>query len=408
MFCIGAIFKNEGPYILEWIAYHQAIGVDRFYIVDNISNDASSELLCDLHSAGIITRIEYKNENGVKPQLPAYKKIISQLKDDDKYIAFIDADEFIFLSNSSDDISSLINIFNDNDIGAVALNWAIYGSSKCISPRQDSLVIERFDHRAPQEFPANNHYKSVIRTDSLIDTGENAHFFKVNGKYVQTNLTEINKLTGLSETVCWDICRLNHYVVKSKNEFFSKKAARGRPSGKDSDLNEKFFNNHDINSVREQYPYSIISKIKDKIDILELYFPIKKNLMNNHSLYKSENNSGTCCVDNVTHDNGIVSITGWGVSKEKKSIHDIKIIINNERYMNHFLFEKVERHDLIQHNISDDTHCGFMISIDTKITFVNGITSISVHLLDNRKNSVCELNLGKNKDILKSVFPNLI
>ncbi|HBD0355695.1 TPA: glycosyltransferase family 2 protein, partial [Escherichia coli] len=61
MFCIGAIFKNEGPYILEWIAYHQSIGVDRFYIVDNVSNDTSSELLCDLHSLGIITRIEYKN-----------------------------------------------------------------------------------------------------------------------------------------------------------------------------------------------------------------------------------------------------------------------------------------------------------------------------------------------------------
>lgn len=408
MFCIGAIFKNERPYILEWIAYHQSIGVDRFYIVDNVSNDTSSELLCDLHSLGIITRIEYKNENGVKPQLPAYKKIIDELKEDDEYITFIDADEFIFLNDTTQDINAIVDIFNDSDIGAVALNWAIYGSSKCISPRQDSLVIERFDHRAPQDFPTNTHYKSVIRKNALIDTGENAHFFKVNGKYVQTNLTEINKLTGLSETVSWDICRINHYVIKSKTEFFSKKAARGRPSGKDSDLNEKFFNNHDINSIREQYPYSFISKVKDKIDDIESSLSIKKARINKHSLYKSENNSGTCCIDNVNHDDGVIVITGWAISKNKESLHDIKILINNDRFMNDFQFKKIERLDLREHNITNDTQCGFMISIDTKKTFSNGIISLSVHILDHTKKSICELNLGKHKNILNSAFPNLI
>ena len=36
---IGAIFKNEGPYILEWIAFHRAVGVDRFFIADNASDE---------------------------------------------------------------------------------------------------------------------------------------------------------------------------------------------------------------------------------------------------------------------------------------------------------------------------------------------------------------------------------
>ena len=34
----AAIFKNEGPYILEWVAYHRVLGIERFFIADNDSS----------------------------------------------------------------------------------------------------------------------------------------------------------------------------------------------------------------------------------------------------------------------------------------------------------------------------------------------------------------------------------
>lgn len=40
---ICAIFKNEAPYILEWIAYHKALKVDGFRIYDNGSTDGTTE-----------------------------------------------------------------------------------------------------------------------------------------------------------------------------------------------------------------------------------------------------------------------------------------------------------------------------------------------------------------------------
>ncbi len=33
--------KNEGPYIVEWIAYHRAIGVDNFLIYTNGCEDGT-------------------------------------------------------------------------------------------------------------------------------------------------------------------------------------------------------------------------------------------------------------------------------------------------------------------------------------------------------------------------------
>lgn len=39
MLSIAAILKNEQPYILEWLAYHMVLGIEDFYIADNISSD---------------------------------------------------------------------------------------------------------------------------------------------------------------------------------------------------------------------------------------------------------------------------------------------------------------------------------------------------------------------------------
>lgn len=407
MFCIGAIFKNEGPYILEWIAYHKAIGVDRFYIVDNISNDGSSELLCNLHSSGIITRIEYKNEPGIKPQLPAYKKIINNLKSDDKFIAFIDADEFLYPSDIDKGIEPLINVFSDPDIGAIALNWAIYGSSNCILPRSDSLVIELFEHRAVQNFPANNHYKSVIRKESLIDTGENAHYFKIDGKYVLSDLSDMNTLTGLSQSVSWDKCRINHYVIKSKMEFFSKKAARGRPSGKNSDLNGRFFKSHDINTVREQYPHVFISKVKDNIDNIKKAISYKSEPCDIQSLYRSSDNNGLSCIDSISHNGSTILISGWAVSGNKIPLSGIKVIINNNSYINKLSYSNISRHDVYQHGMSNDANCGFHISLDMQGVFVDGIRDIAIYALDGSGKSICEIDINKHKSTLRELFHNL-
>lgn len=408
MFCIGAIFKNEGPYILEWIAYHQVIGVDKFYIVDNISNDGSSELLCKLHSLGIINRIEYKNEPNEKPQLQAYNKIIQELNDEDEFIAFIDADEFLYPADIDDGITSIINIFKDKDIGAIALNWAVYGSSHCIHPRSDSLVIERFDHRASHDAPVNKHYKSVIRKSSLISAGKNPHFFNVDKKYVLSDSSELSELTGVSDKICWEGCRVNHYVIKSKNEFFSKKATRGRAAGNNSDLNSKFFRNHDMNSVREQYPYSFISKVKDKIDLLKISIANESPVTTPLSLYSSPRIRGIQCVDTLQIENSFIYINGWAVDKDRKPLHSALIVINNTYFTSDFLFTRTERRDVYNGQISSELDCGFEIAFDIKKIFIHGVSSISIYAVDEKGNAICELDLTKHKETLSQLFKNLI
>ncbi len=42
---VCAIFKNEGPFLLEWIAYHRAQDFDYFVLYDNDSTDGGADVV---------------------------------------------------------------------------------------------------------------------------------------------------------------------------------------------------------------------------------------------------------------------------------------------------------------------------------------------------------------------------
>ena len=52
--------KDEGPYILEWLAYHRAIGFTDFLIYTNDCSDGTDLLLDRLQHNGIVTHVRNK------------------------------------------------------------------------------------------------------------------------------------------------------------------------------------------------------------------------------------------------------------------------------------------------------------------------------------------------------------
>ena len=98
---IAACVKDEGRYLREWIEYHLWAGVDHFYIYDNGSTDNTKEALETCMQRGIVTyhywvRGErlYKN----KQQVQVYNDAVVRYKHCTKWLAIIDADEFMALS----------------------------------------------------------------------------------------------------------------------------------------------------------------------------------------------------------------------------------------------------------------------------------------------------------------------
>ena len=116
---VCAIAKNEGPYFREWIEWHLAQGVEKFYIYDNESTDGTREVLQPYIERGVV---DYRYWPGYRRQLAAYDDCMDRYRFAARWIAFIDLDEFIVpLQNAS--IPAFLQRFEP--YAAVEVNWLI-------------------------------------------------------------------------------------------------------------------------------------------------------------------------------------------------------------------------------------------------------------------------------------------
>ena len=270
---LAAIFKDEFDYILEWIAYHQLQGVDKFFIADNESTDGTSQLLEALEYLGIVKKIHFPRIKDQGPQVPAYNKILKEFGSDVDFLAFIDADEFIASSNGKTVKENLIPLFNNDKCSAVALNWRCFGSSDNVF-QEPGLVIERFTKCSVKDFGSNKHIKTIVKPDRVKHIKIHECLLKAGMYYMSDgskpvfagNLQE----APLTDTLVTEPLVIHHYVVRSKYEHFIKKARKGSAGG--SAKREKgchYFNMHDKNDEVSTLLQSMSKEVKKQVNIIK-------------------------------------------------------------------------------------------------------------------------------------------
>ena len=118
---VCAIFKNEAPYLLEWIAYHRVIGFDRFVLYDNASTDGGADLVRRSPLTDCATVIHWPQRPG---QLSAYRHFIDIFAPAHDWAAFIDLDEFILPLGGNSLADTLQRC---SHASAVLANWRVFG-----------------------------------------------------------------------------------------------------------------------------------------------------------------------------------------------------------------------------------------------------------------------------------------
>src|SRR5262245_52934454 len=157
----AAPVRNEAPYLLEWIAYHRALGVSLFLLGDHSGLDETSRLLRLLHERRIIWRFDWNWPTKPRTAFDGFVLNFATRFADGLFV--IDVDEFLHPQTEADTIPEIaMRWLADPSIGAVIVNWAIYGSSGRVEPG-DGLVIERFTKRALQNHSTNCIGKSFVR-----------------------------------------------------------------------------------------------------------------------------------------------------------------------------------------------------------------------------------------------------
>jgi hypothetical protein len=257
---VVAIIKNEGAYIAEWIEYHLLVGVVKFYLYDNESEDNLKDILKPYIRDGIV---EYKYCPGRKKQVWAYNDILEKARNEMYWLAVIDCDEFI-VPVSTETILALLKEFETGGYGGLGINWIVYGSSGQQN-KKEGLVIERFKCHSQKSFDCNRHIKTVLNPRYVLSINVHDAVYTTGKICVNTNKEPI---VGSFSDGVFDKIRINHYFSKSYEEFLQKRQ-RGMATHNDEIRPMQDFYDHDRNeekydSIMDKYIPVIYKKIEER------------------------------------------------------------------------------------------------------------------------------------------------
>jgi hypothetical protein len=218
----------------------------------------------------------------------AYADGLERARGRTRWLAFIDLDEFLF-SPGPTPLPDVLREYEDHP--GVVVNWQVYGSSGHTA-KPDGLVIESFVKRARIQWVRNRRIKSIVDpTRAVRPIGP--HFFEyadgalaITEDHEPVSVISVDPWTrrmrrGISrlpliETDPYAIrqssvkqvsvgrLRLNHYAVRSRQEFEQKTARHGS-----SRLAPRYFAYHDRNEVHDPALLSSAGEVRARLAALQ-------------------------------------------------------------------------------------------------------------------------------------------
>lgn len=230
---ICAIFKNEGLSLKEWIEYYILLGVDHFYLYNNLSTDDYQEILKPYIDKGIVDLIEW----AIPPpsQFAAYEDCFNAHRQDSKWIAFIDLDEFICPYY---ELSIKDWVKKYEKYPSVVIYWKMFGTSGLLNHDNNRLITEQYFISWKKFFSLG---KVIFNTDFEVYRFDARELHVLSAKLTLFNkvfaippINEFKKYIkyknnriGFFNSIDDFTIQINHYASKSLSSYISGKILRG-------------------------------------------------------------------------------------------------------------------------------------------------------------------------------------
>ncbi len=257
---IMTTMKNEGPFLLEWVAYNLTIGFTGFVIFTNDCDDGTDLMAQRLEELGYCSHRPNPIRAGDNPQHKALLRARThpwvQRAD---WLICMDVDEFINLRGGCRTLDDLLDRVGDVD--AVSFAWKLFGCGgvECF---EDIPVTDQFILCDEEEDFANGRaigLKTLFRN--------NGHFQRFAPHRPRTGSKETASAIRWSDSggtlhpvdqIGWrawkgfshEYARLHHYSVRSLESFLVKRD-RGRTNHIGRDQAEHYWSDMNVNRVRD-------------------------------------------------------------------------------------------------------------------------------------------------------------
>lgn len=141
--------RNEAAFLLEWLAFHRAVGFTDFLVFSNDCQDGSDLMLDRLETLGWLTHIRNDgpyDKGGI--QFTALKQAdkLDIVKQAD-WILALDIDEFVNVHCGDGTLPALLDALPQAD--AITMTWRLFGNGG-VAKFTDTPVTETFIRCAPE------------------------------------------------------------------------------------------------------------------------------------------------------------------------------------------------------------------------------------------------------------------
>lgn len=230
-------FRNEAPFVLEFVAHHKVLGFDHIAIASNDCTDGTAEILDALDAMGVITHVPCAPPPNITPLNFAWAEIRRKVPlDRAEWLMIMDADELLNIHVGSGRISDLI-LVQEPGTDLVLVNWACFGTSGH-QRWVDEPSSLRFTHRMRTLIGAGL-VKSLIRHPKMWKTLSSHHPFGFKGpgpvrigfaggvrvEDVAADALAFGTYRNVKPQVgSFRIAQINHYATRTEDSFDLRRA----------------------------------------------------------------------------------------------------------------------------------------------------------------------------------------
>lgn len=277
--------KNEGPFLLEWIAFNRIIGVTDFLFYHNDCSDGTDRMLEKLEAHGIVKQLPNPAE-GRNYQMEALKKSRRQpvVKEAD-WVWVADVDEFLNIHVGDHTIPALIEACGDPHCISVTFQFFANGG---IEAFEDKPVIEQFlwSHNPDvwtgemaievkslvrKDFPLNYYGAHRPFHDADLPRRKRPKWTDGSGRdvpkpfYKRANKRRLRKFPARGAR---DFATLNHYAIRSLDSYLVKND-RGDVNREFRDFDDTYWRERNDASYFDDSILRYSKKLKAEMDRLK-------------------------------------------------------------------------------------------------------------------------------------------
>ncbi len=252
--------RDEGPFLLEWIAWHRLLGVSDFLIFSNDCRDGTDRMLDALAAAGVVEHAPHSRQPGKSIQWQALKSAWKHpLRKAADWMLISDLDEFPMIHAGAHRFADLLAALPEGT-EAVALAWRLFGNAG-IGGFEDRPVTAQFQRSAPAEMLhpiAASYFKTLFRPAAFRQPGVHRPaqaegrvpaWVDGSGRPLPApHAARDGRLSLLPLTDYRRLAELHHYSLRSLESYLVK-TERGLPNRSSRNLDLHYWVERNFNAV---------------------------------------------------------------------------------------------------------------------------------------------------------------